>query len=191
MPIGTRNTALLFDVKHLPVTRLPREEKQKSNDLFVLIFVAIISTISGMILAPIGGAAFGALGTNLALSATTTEVLTVIGKVGTDFLINELYDVINNDVSASNALLNLLILLGENKFAKAIEKNGFLKGLSKTNIKKRQLWSKIITEGKLSYDLTKMIKDYLNQDSKQNNPMPYHFTKPINLQKNINQKLGY
>ncbi|AHF61449.1 hypothetical protein P344_06420 [Spiroplasma mirum ATCC 29335] len=36
-----------------------------------------------------------------------------------------------------------------------------------------------------------MIKDYLNQDSKQNNPMFYHFTKPINLQKNINQKLGY
>ncbi|WP_368486710.1 hypothetical protein [Spiroplasma sp. DGKH1] len=191
MPIGTRNTALLFDVKHLPVTRLPREEKQKSNDLFGLIFGAIITTILGIILAPIGGAALGALGTSLALSTTTTEVLTVIGEVGTDFLINELYNVINNDVSASNSLLNLLLPLGESKVAKAIKKNGLWKGLSKTTIKKRQLWSKIITEGKLSYDLTKMIKDYLNQHAKQNNPIPYHFTNPINLQKNINQKLGY
>ncbi|AHI58586.1 hypothetical protein P344_06415 [Spiroplasma mirum ATCC 29335] len=49
-------------------------------------------------------------------------MLTVIGEVGTDFLINELYDVINNNVSASNALLNLLLPLDESKFAKAIEK---------------------------------------------------------------------
>lgn len=131
MPIGTTNTAIIFNIKKPKHTRISKQQENKSWWLEILEMIGI--QVIAVAFAPFTGG----LSEDLALGLGASDLLASIAATGveftTDFTINQVYDYLKGNVTKLNTVFNLLPGFASlNKITRGARTTKFIKLAQKT-----------------------------------------------------------
>lgn len=170
MPIGTSKTALIYLVKK--PTRLSIHRQEKDFGLQLLEFLGIQVLALG--LSVLTGGIASAVGLGAGLSNFAAAFISFGVETATDFAVNQIYDSLTSEVTATSTTLNLLPAIGGvGKLTRAARTTRILKLAKETKILEklgvitaknledivRQVAGKKILSDKLIFDFTKQANN--------------------------------